>query len=147
MRLAALLAVGILAGACISIQGVLNSDLGKRIGNFGSVLALSIVTALVIIVLILVFPGTANLKNLPGLKDSYLYLGGILGIGIIAAPIFLIPRIGVTATLSGMVIGQLFLAVLIDQFGILGAQKIPADLTKMIGVLLLIFATFLITKK
>ncbi len=147
MKLAALLAVGILAGACISIQGVLNSNLGKRIGNFGSVLALSIVTALVIIVIILVFPGTASLNNLPGLRDSYLYLGGILGIAIIAAPIFLFPRIGATSTLSAMVIGQLFLAVVIDQFGILGAQKVPIDLTKIIGVLLLVFATFLITKK
>ena len=147
MKLAALLAIGILAGACISIQGVLNSDLGKRIGNFGSVLALSIVTALVIIVVILIFPATANLKDLPGLKNSYLYLGGILGIAIISAPIFLIPKIGATSTLSAMVIGQLFLAVLIDQFGILGAQKIPIDLTKIAGVVLLIFATFLITKK
>jgi bacterial/archaeal transporter family-2 protein len=147
MRLAAFLIVGILAGACISIQSVLNSGLGKRIGNFGSVLALSIVSGLVIIVVILAFPGTANLKNLPGIKDSYLYLGGILGIGIIATPIFLIPRVGATSTLSAMVIGQLFLAVVIDQFGILGAPKISIDLPKIIGVLLLVFATFLITKK
>ena len=72
---------------------------------------------------------------------------GILDIDIITAPILLIPRIGATSTLSAMVIGQLSLAMIIDQFGFLGAQKIPIDLTKIIGVLLLIFTTFLITKK
>ena len=138
--------LAILAGAMIAIQSVLNAALGEKTGHLGSVLILTLVSVSVLFILIRLFPSTADLRQLPGLSQWYLYLGGILGIAILAAPIFLIPRIGATATLTGLVMGQLLLAVLIDHFGAFNVQRVEIDLTRLFGVILLALGAYLITK-
>ena len=84
-----LLGLGVLAGALITVQTVLNASLGARAGVLGSVLALTIVSFAVLIVLILVFPKSANFRELPGPSQWYLYLGGALGVIILVSSIFL----------------------------------------------------------
>lgn len=138
--------LAILAGAMITVQSLLNSALGEKTGRFGSVFLLTLVSIGVLLALILLFPSTANLRNLPGLSQWYLYLGGILGIAIVVAPIFLIPRIGTTATLAGLVIGQLLLAVVIDHFGLLNVPRVEINLTRIVGVSLLALGAYLIVK-
>ena len=61
--------IAVLAGSLITIQSVLNSALGERTGNLGSVLILTVVSIVVLIALIGVFPGTADLRHLPGLSQ------------------------------------------------------------------------------
>jgi transporter family-2 protein len=138
--------IAVLAGALIAIQSVLNSALGERTGNLGSVLILTVISIVVLLALIGAFSGTADLRQLPGPSQWYLYAGGILGIAILAAPIFLIPRIGATAALTGLVMGQLLLAVLIDHFGLLGVQRIEIDLTRIFGIAMLALGAYLVVK-
>ena len=144
MKLSLYFTTGIFAGAMITVQSVLNSALGKKAGNLGSVLLLTIVSVAVLIVLIIQFPKTANWRNIPGISEWYLYFGGVLGVAILAAPIFLIPRIGATNTLTALVVGQLFLAMIIDQFGIFGFPKIEINMMRVSGIILLVLGTFLI---
>jgi transporter family-2 protein len=94
----------------------------------------------------LVFPATANFTRLPGLSEWYLYIGGAFGVAILAAPILLIPRIGATATLTAIVLGQLLLALLIDHFGWLSSPKIEISFVRAAGVLLLIAGAILLRK-
>jgi transporter family-2 protein len=122
----------------------LNAALGKKTGNLGSVLLLTLVSILVLLILITLFPGTANLRNMPGISEWYLYLGGVLGVAILAAPIFLIPRIGATSTLTALVVGQLCLALIIDHFGLFTFPKIEINLTRVMGIVLFIAGVFLI---
>jgi len=136
--------IGIAAGSMITVQSVLNSALGARTGNLGSVLILTIVSIILLVGLIFLFPGTAEFKNTPGFAEWYLYAGGLLGVVILAAPIFLIPRIGATSTLTAIVIGQLGLALLIDQFGLFGFPRIDINLARVAGLTLLVAGAFLI---
>ena len=147
MRFFAFFLLGLLAGSMITIQSVLNSVLGKRIENFGAVLVLTVVSISVLLVLILLFPTTANLRKMPGLSEWYLYLGGVLGIVILAAPIFLIPKIGATSTLTAFVMGQLVLALLIDHFGLFSFPKIEINWLRLIGVLFVVAGAVFIGKK
>ena len=141
------LIVGFGAGALVTLQSVLNASLGKRAGSLGSVLAITLVSIVLVGLIILAFPGTASLKDLPGPSEWYLYLGGVLGIGIVVAPILLIPRIGATATLTALVVGQLVLAVAVDYFGLLGAPRVPVSLPRLAGVALLILGAALAVNK
>jgi len=104
------------------------------------------VSLVVLLILVAAFPGMADLRHLPGLSQWYLYVGGILGIAILAVPIFLIPRLGATATLTGLVIGQLLLAVLIDHFGIFNVPRVEIGLTRIFGILLLALGAYLVVK-
>lgn len=146
MKFFSLFLIGVMAGSMITVQSVLNSVLGRKTGNFGSVLILTLVSIGVLLILITLFPNTSNLRALPSLSKWYLYLGGILGVIILAAPIFLIPRIGVTSTLMGLVIGQLVLALVFDHFGFLNTPKIEINLFRVIGLILLIAGVFLVRR-
>lgn len=146
-RLLALFAIGIAAGALVAIQSVLNAALGKRAGDLGSLLILASISVVAILPLIFIFPSGSNFRGLPGLSQWYLYLGGVVGMLIVAAPIFLVPRIGATATLTALVVGQLTLAVIIDHFGLLGVPRNELTITRILGVLILVLGTLLIVKK
>lgn len=144
MKFIGLFIVGVIAGSMIAIQSVLNSALGRKTGNLGSVLILTLVSVSLLLVLIVLFPRTANFRNIPGLSEWYLYIGGALGVVILAVPIFLIPRIGTTSTLTALVVGQLGLSLFIDHFGLFGFEKVEISLTRMFGVALLALGAFLI---
>jgi transporter family-2 protein len=128
----------------IAVQSVFNAGLGQRLGNLGSVLILTFVSAGFVGLLILLFPATATLKSFPGFPEWYLYLGGILGVGILAAPIFLVPRIGTTSTLIAIILGQSLIALIIDHFGLFASPKIELNLARGIGVLLVAIGAYLV---
>jgi len=136
--------IGVIAGGLIAIQSVLNAGLGQRAGNLGAVLMLTFVSIGGLILLILIFPSTASFKNLPGFSEWYLYLGGILGIAILAAPILLVPRIGTTTTLITIILGQTIMALLIDQFGMFASPRIEISFARVIGVLLVVAGAYLV---
>ena len=143
---ASLLGLGVLAGGLIAVQSVLNATLGQRIGNFGSVLVLTIVSIVLLLILIPLFPGTARFESLPGLSEWYLYVGGALGVAILAAPIFLVPRIGTTSTLAAVVLGQLVIALVIDHAGLFATHQIGATLPRIFGVILVAAGAILVSK-
>jgi len=144
LRTFSLFGLGFLAGGMIAVQSVLNATLGQRTGHFGSVLLLTFVSIAVLVVLILFFPSTARFQSLPRSSEWYLYAGGALGVGILAAPIFLIPRIGATSTLVAIVMGQLILALAIDHFGLFASPKIEATLVRILGVALVALGAYLV---
>ncbi len=144
--LVGLYGLGILTGAMIAVQSVLNSSLGARIGLFGSALVLTLISMALILVLILLFPSTASLRALPGFSEWFLYLGGILGVVIIASPIILVPKLGAALTLTAIVVGQLTIGIVIDHFGMLSVPKIEAGLLRVVGVVLITLGALFISK-
>lgn len=144
LRLILLSGLGIVAGGLIAIQSVLNSNLGQRIGNLGAVLVLTFISAILLIALILLIPSTSNLRNLPGISEWYLYIGGFLGVAILAAPIYLVPRIGTTSTLIAIVLGQSIIALVMDHFGFFASPKIEISLARGIGVFLVAIGAYLV---
>jgi bacterial/archaeal transporter family-2 protein len=147
MKILPYIVAGLLAGAFIAIQSILNAGLGRKVGSLGSVLVLTVVSALVVLVLIFFFPGTATLKESPGLKDWYLYVGGLLGIAILTASIVLVPRIGASATLTTLVVGQLVTALFLDHIGWLGTPRIEISLSRVIGIMLLVIGAYFIVRR
>lgn len=141
-----LFGLGVVAGGMIAVQSVLNATLGERLGNLGSVLVLTGVSIAVLVLAIVVFPGTARFDAIPGPSEWYLYLGGVLGVVILAAPIFLVPRIGTTFTLVAIVMGQLAMAVLIDHFGLFASPRIAASLPRIVGVVLVAVGAVLVAR-
>lgn len=145
-KLVGLFGLGILTGALIAVQSVLNSSLGARIGILGSALMLTLISMALILIFIMLFPHTANLRTLPSFSEWYLYFGGILGVVIIVSPIFLVPKLGAAITLTAIVVGQLTVGVVIDHFGLLSAPKIEAGLLRVVGVVLVTLGALFISK-
>jgi bacterial/archaeal transporter family-2 protein len=126
----------ILAGAAMSVQGVMDTRLGDRIGLYESnVLVQGVAFALSAIALI--FLGKGNFGALGGTNKVYL-LGGVLGIVITITVMLGIKSLGPTIAISVILISQLLVAALIDAFGIFDSQRIPFDWKKFTGITLMI---------
>jgi transporter family-2 protein len=61
--------------------------------------------------------------------------------------IVLVPRIGATATVTALVVGQLVLAVAVDRLGVFGLPRADITAAKLMGLVLLIAGTILIARR
>lgn len=126
----------ILAGAAMSVQGVMNTRLGDRIGLYESnVLVQGVAFALSAVALL--FLGNGDYGKLGGTNKVYL-LGGVLGIIITITVMLSIKRLGPTVAISTILIAQLLVAALIDAFGFFDSERIPFCWQKYGGIALMI---------
>lgn len=131
----------ILAGAAMSVQGVMNTRLSDRIGLYESNVLVQGV-AFLLSVLALLFLGKGDFAELSGVSKFYL-LGGFLGIIITITVMLAIKGLGPTIAISIILISQLVVAALIDGCGWLDTDRIPFCWQKFAGVALMISGVLL----
>lgn len=126
----------IVAGAAMSIQGVMNTRLSDRIGLYETnALVQGIAFACSLIALI--FLGKGNIKELRGVNKIYL-LGGLLGIVITITVMLAIKNLGATVAVCIILISQLLVAAVIDAFGFFNSDCTPFGWQKYLGIVLMI---------
>lgn len=137
--------LGLLGGMAVGIQGPLSSLMSARLGLLESIFIVHIGGAILVGLPLLVRGG----GNLGGWRSVPWYaLGaGAFGLVVISAVSFTIPRIGVAATVTLIVAGQLAVSTVADHFGWLGAEVRPIDLTRMVGIMVLFVGVWLIVRK
>lgn len=135
-------------GALLPVQAVLNTKLGKQTGGPLISSMLSFLVGLVFLFAINLLVNYAALSNMKLLSVSpwYLWLGGLLGAIYVSCVIFINQQQGVALTFALAIAGQIFISLLIDHFGLLGAYVRPMSMSKIIGALLIIGGLFLIKK-
>ena len=63
----------------------------------------------------------------------------MLGAGVVFSTVLLAPKLGITAMLFFIIIGQLLSAVTIDHFGLIGMPVREINLVKLIGLTIVAF--------
>ena len=135
-------------GALLPVQAVLNTKLGKQTGGplISSMLSFLVgLICLFIINLLVNYTALSNMKLL-SVSPRYLWMGGLLGAIYVSCVIFINQQQGVALTFALAVAGQIFISLIIDHFGLLGAYIRPMSIPKIIGALLIIAGLFLIKK-
>ena len=125
-----------LAGAAMSIQGVFNTRLSEKIGLFESNTIVQGSAFILAIIAMLIF-GKGDITKVSEVNKLYL-LGGIIGFVITLTVMLAIKNLSPTVAISVILIAQLLVAAIIDAFGLFGSKKVPFDLTKYIGIGLMI---------
>lgn len=128
----------------MSAQGALNSALADKIGAFGSVFVVACINLVLVGLIILFIPNSVALQNLPGWDSWYLYLGGVLGVFILASINMIISRHGATQSFLYIISGQLIASLFIDHYGYLGVEKSPINLTKIFGIIIFLSGVYLV---
>ena len=128
--------LSILAGICMSIQGVFNTRLGDKIGIWETNLVVQAIGLLVTIIVVIFF-GHGNLRNIKDSNKLYL-LGGVFGVIIIFTVMRGIKELGPTCSIATILVAQLITAALIDAFGLFDCEKLTFGLTKIIGVAIMV---------
>jgi transporter family-2 protein len=146
MPLLALL-LAFVAGIAMAVQGSLNAVLGKIIGILEATFIVHAVgMAVLAAALFLLHLGRGSFGNIPQ-APWYLYLGGLLGVLIIYGVVVSIPQLGVAIATTAIIAGQVGTALVIDQLGLFGLEKVPFTWLKAVGIILLALgAKFMLMK-
>jgi transporter family-2 protein len=113
------------------------SALGKRIGVVEALGFSATVTAVLAVIVLLVFR-----QSLAGFSRAvhqpwWMLLGGVMGLLIVFTVTYSGPRIGVAATVGILIAGQLAMGAAIDRWGLLGSEKIALHWPRLLGIALL----------
>ena len=125
-----------IAGAAMSVQGVMNTRLGEGIGTMEAN-AFVQATAAALSAAALLFYRTGSFQALGG-APWYCMLGGALGLVITLTVMLGIGALSPTVAISVILISQLLVAALIDAFGLMGAERVSFGWTKFAGLALMI---------
>lgn len=137
--------LALIGGMALAVQSQINGGLGKKVGVIeGSFISFSVGT--LALLFILLFFGNGDISAISTVPKWQL-IGGLLGAFFVIVQVIAVPKIGVSATLMAVIVGQILIGAMIDHFGLFGGNRFPIDLKKMIAILLLLFALFLYYKK
>ncbi len=136
--------IGLAGGVAVGLQSPMASMISQRLGIFESVFIVHIGGA-IIALLPLLFVGGGKLsqwRHVPW----YTLTAGIFGLIVIGAISYMIPRVGVAASITTVVAGQLLVGMVLDHFGLLGAAERSLDFTRILGIAVVLVGVWLTVK-
>ena len=135
------LIVALAAGVALATQSAINTQLAKAMSG-EAVIATFISFAVGTIVLFFIaWVKTdlwGNLSAIPS-QPWWKLIGGVLGAIVVFTTVLLAPKLGITAMLFFIIIGQLITATTIDHFGLIGMPIREVNITKFIGLIIVGF--------
>lgn len=126
----------IISGAAMSIQGVMNTRLGEKIGTYEANMYVQ-GTAFLLSMLVMFIFGKGDLRAITDANKLY-FFGGALGLVITITVMKSVSSLSPTLAISVILIAQLITAALIDAFGLMESEKMAFDWTKYVGIALMI---------
>ncbi|WP_223701693.1 DMT family transporter [Sutcliffiella deserti] len=133
-----------LGGITLSAQSAINGTFSRRAGTIETTL-LTFLTGTMFLAILILFLGNGNvfaILEVPKWQLSAVFLGVMFLLFIIAA----VPKIGVIATNITVIIGQLVIGIVIDNFGWFNSLVIPLDMKRYFALLFMIIALYFIYK-
>ena len=135
------LIIALVAGVALATQSAINTQLAKAMSG-EAVIATFISFAVGTIVLFFIaWVKTdlwGNLSTVPS-QPWWKLIGGILGAVVVFTTVLLAPKLGITAMLFFIIVGQLITAATIDHFGPIGMPIREVNITKFIGLIIVAF--------
>lgn len=135
----------IIAGLLMSIQGVFNTNVTKKIGLWETNILVQGI-ALISTVILFFFMRKGNFGALNSVNKLYL-TGGIIGALITVTVVLGIDKLGPTCSISIILVSQLLAAAIIDAFGLFGAEQLHFGINKYIGIVIMIIGIILFKYK
>ena len=135
---------GLIAGASIAVQNALAAIISGRLGILESVLIVSIGAALVSALLLIPTAGgnLAAWRTVP----PYALTAGLLGVVLLGAIVYAVPRLGMTSTVALVIAAQLAVGMLLDHFGALELTVRPLTYQRLGGIGVLLLGVWLILR-
>jgi transporter family-2 protein len=141
---ATLVIIAAMGGVAVTLQGqfmgLMDHGIGTRESVFITYASGGILACLVIL--------AARGGNLRAWQQVPWYaLGaGVLGLVIVGTIGYTVPRLGLSTAFTIIVASQFIVATLLDHFGLLGAAVRPLELSRLLGVGVLILGVWLIMR-
>lgn len=138
--------MALVLGAILPMQAAINARLAKTAGSPVMAAFVSFAVGTLALMLFLLITGQFQFRFISSSSPWWIWTGGILGTFFVAGIVMLLPRLGVVLSFSLVLAGQMFAAILFDQYGFLGLAVREISLGKIIGAVLLVIGVVLIRK-
>ena len=129
--------VGVSGGAVFAMQPPMNSLLSAELASAVHAAFFSFLSATALLFLIVLLRG--DRRHLPRIFSAdrpwWSWLGGIIGGTFVTGFAFFAAKVGVGLLLVTSICGLLTCSLLIDKYGLLGAEKKPVGAVQYIGLL------------
>jgi transporter family-2 protein len=143
---AILVAIALVGGMAVTLQGQFMGQMDRNIGTAESVFITYGIGAVFAGFMMLLLKGGA-LSTAFTAVPSYTLISGILGLIIIASIGYTVPRLGVTTALTLVLVGQYFLAALVDNNGWFGTPIREIGFKQISGLLVILAGAYLVTSE
>jgi bacterial/archaeal transporter family-2 protein len=136
-----------IAGLLVGMQPPVNARLGREIGGLQAA-AFSFVVGTVALVLIAAVSdrGLGTFGQV-GRVPWWALVGGLLGAVYVTVAILTVRTLGVSSLTAIVISGQLFAAVVIDRFGLLGIARQPIGAIRIVGLAFLVVGVMLVVRR
>lgn len=139
--------LAVVAGVAGSVQVAVMSKLGDRVGIFGAVAWAATLTAVLAVAVLLVAKQSLGPFVEAARQPVWLWSGAAMSVIIVLGITLAGSRIGVIATVSVLLAGQFAAGAVIDQYGLLGAERVPVNWVRIFGIVLLGIGAVLTLKR
>ena len=133
--------VGLLSGVAVGLQSPLASMITQRLGMVESIFIVHLGGTLLILIPLVILRGgnLGDWRSLPW----YALGAGAMGLIVVGGVSFMIPRIGVAASITLIIAGQILLSAILDHFGLLGVHIRHMDVQRAFGLLMVFVGAWL----
>lgn len=146
LSVAMLIALG--GGFAIGLQSVVVNATGSSVGPVRTAFFVhvggSVIGLVMLGLLLLVGQQDSQMPQFtPRLAATFLF-AGTMGMIILPSIALAFPRTGLVAGQLMLIGGQTLIALIVDTLGLAGADPIPIDRQRVIGLVLMVFAAYLL---
>lgn len=136
--------IGLIGGVAVGIQSPMAGAMGQKVGGTASSFIVHLSGAILSGIFLFV-KGGEKIRDWHSLP-WYMLFAGIFGLILYQTISVTLPRLGSTMMITLVIIGQLLTGMLIDHFGLMGVAVRPIDLSRILGLIVLLAGGYLISR-
>ena len=141
--------VALVSGLAIGIQATLFTLIGRSIGPVRASLVLNVTGGIVAGIIMLALLGIQGNRqwSVPHSTLALAVIAVTLGIFIVTGVALAFQRTGVAAGVATVFLGQMLIGTIVDALGLAGAQAIPLDPRRLLGLVVMTVAIVLLVRQ
>lgn len=138
--------VAVAGGIAVAVQGQFMGIMDKGMGTKESVLLTYGLGGVLMLLYLLLAPGSFSFRSLGQSVPWYVMGSGILGLVIVASISYAIPRLGLATAFTIVIAAQFFVTALIEHYGWLQAPMLPMQWSRIAGFGAIILGVWLVAR-
>lgn len=135
------------SGLAIGIQATLFTLIGRSIGPVRASLVLNVTGGIVAGIILLAVLGIGGSKQWHISRGTLIFavIAVTLGLFIVTGVTLAFQRTGVAVGVATVFLGQMLIGIIVDALGLAGAEAIPLDPRRILGLVVMVVAIVLLT--
>lgn len=131
-----------IAGMGLAMEAGIVGALGGEVGHLSATFSIFLIGGLMLSLGMIYF-GSTSMRHLFS-QPRWLLTGGIIGPAFVLILTIATPLVGVGTTMVGILFGQVSASLIIDHYGLLGSQRRGIDMYRIIALIFILTALWLI---